>query len=52
MDKAKRYVISHFEQIIVLSVMLMVLFMHYFVLQKTAFLNFYYLPVTGIFNLL
>ena len=45
MDKAKRYVISHFEQIIVLSVMLMVLFMHYFVLQKTAFLNVYYLPV-------
>jgi len=45
MDKIKRYVIKHFEEMVVLTILVMVLFMHYFVVQKTAFLHFYYLPV-------
>ncbi len=45
MDKVKTYVFDHFEQTLVLTVLLSILFVHYFVYQKMAFLNFYYLPV-------
>ena len=40
MDKVKGYVLSYFEERVVLTVLVMVLFMHCFVMQKTAFLNF------------
>jgi putative nucleotidyltransferase with HDIG domain len=45
MNRIKLYIFNHFEQILILAVLLSVLFVHYFVLQKLAFLNFYYLPV-------
>ena len=45
MDKLKTYIFNHFEQIIVLAILVSILFIHYFVYQKMAFLNFYYLPV-------
>jgi len=45
MDKLKTYIFNHFEQIIVLAILVSILFIHYFVHHKMAFLNFYYLPV-------
>jgi len=45
MDKFKAYVFNHFEQVLVLTSLVSILFVHYFVYQKMAFLNFYYLPV-------
>jgi len=45
MDKVKSYMFHHFEQILVLCTLLSVLFVHYVVYQKMAFLNFYYIPV-------
>lgn len=45
MDKFKNYLFNHFEQILVLAILISILFIHYFVYQKMAFLHFYYLPV-------
>jgi len=45
MDRLKTYLGNHFEQILVLSVLLGILFIHFFTFQKMAFLNLYYLPV-------
>jgi len=45
MDKFKAYIFDNFEQIVVFSILVSMLFIHYFVNQKMAFLNFYYLPV-------
>lgn len=45
MDKLKTYIFNHFEQVLVLSTLLSLLFAHYLVYQKMAFLNFYYIPV-------
>jgi len=45
MDRFKAYLFSHFEQFLVFSILISVLFVHYFVYQKMAFFHFYYLPV-------
>lgn len=45
MDKLKIYISENLEQIIVFAILVSMLFIHYFVQQKMAFLNFYYLPV-------
>ncbi|MDY7033786.1 MAG: HD domain-containing protein [Thermodesulfobacteriota bacterium] len=45
MKTFKHYVVTYFEQVLVLVVLVAILFAHYFVFQKMAFLNFYYLPV-------
>lgn len=45
MNRLKAYLFNNFEQIIVFAILISILFIHYFVLQKMAFLNFYYLPV-------
>ena len=45
MDRFKAYLFAHFEQFLVFAILISVLFVHYFVYQKMAFLNFYYLPV-------
>ena len=45
MYKLKVYISDHFEQVLVLSVLIIILFTHYFIQQKLAFLNVYYLPV-------
>ncbi len=45
MNRFKAYLFAHFEAILVLAILIAVLFVHYFVYQKMAFLNFYYLPV-------
>jgi putative nucleotidyltransferase with HDIG domain len=45
MDKLKIYISENFEQVIVFASLVSMLFIHYFVQQKMAFLNFYYLPV-------
>jgi len=45
MDKCKEYLFNHFEKFLVLAILISILFVHYFVYQKMAFLNFYYLPV-------
>ncbi len=44
MEKLKNYVAHNFEQILVFVVLISVLLIHYFIDQKLAFLNFYYLP--------
>jgi putative nucleotidyltransferase with HDIG domain len=45
MEKLKGYLLDNFEQIVVCAILVSALFLHYFVQQKMAFLNFYYLPV-------
>jgi len=45
MQKMKDFVFKHFEGILVLSLSLVVVFINFFIVQKLAFLNFYYLPV-------
>ena len=45
MEKLKGYLLDNFEQIVVFAILVSVLFLHYFVQQKMAFLNFYYLPI-------
>jgi putative nucleotidyltransferase with HDIG domain len=45
MEKVKAYVIRHFEEIIVLVVLLSIICISYLVAEKMAMLNFYYLPV-------
>jgi len=45
MNKCKAYLFDHFEQFLVLAILTSILFLNYFVYQKMAFLNFYYLPV-------
>lgn len=44
MDRVKEYVLRHFEGIVVLSIFCGVLLMNFFVIQKAAFLHFYFLP--------
>src|SRR5262245_8298869 len=44
MDRAKNFVHSHFEALIIVSIFAGVLLMNFLVVQKAAFLNFYYLP--------
>ena len=45
MEKIKAYIFQNFERFTVLAILVSILFVHYFVYQKMAFLNFYYLPV-------
>ena len=45
MEKVKDFVFKHFEKILVLSLALVVVVANFFIFQKLAFLNFYYLPV-------
>jgi putative nucleotidyltransferase with HDIG domain len=45
MEKLKSFVIKHFEESLVLTIALIIIVVNFFVIQKLAFLNFYYLPV-------
>jgi putative nucleotidyltransferase with HDIG domain len=45
MDAVKRWVLKHFETILILIISLVLLVINYFVDEKLMFLNFYYLPV-------
>jgi putative nucleotidyltransferase with HDIG domain len=45
MEKVKNFVFKHFEETLVLSLALVVVVANFFIFQKLAFLNFYYLPV-------
>ena len=45
MEKLKSFVMKHFEQLLVLTIALVIIVVNFFVIQKLAFLNFYYLPV-------
>jgi putative two-component system response regulator len=45
MEKLKNFVFTHFEEILVLTISLIVVSASFFIFQQLAFLNFYYLPV-------
>jgi len=45
MEKFKSFVMKHFEESLVLAIALIIIVVNFFVIQKLAFLNFYYLPV-------
>jgi putative nucleotidyltransferase with HDIG domain len=45
MERLKSFVVTHFEKLLVLSLAIIVVLVNFFVVQKLAFLNFYYLPV-------
>ncbi|MGD8535178.1 MAG: HD domain-containing protein [Candidatus Aminicenantes bacterium] len=45
MDKVKIYLFKHFEKILVLSILLIIVLIHFFVPYKIGFLNFFYLPI-------
>ncbi|MGB2698310.1 MAG: HD domain-containing phosphohydrolase [Candidatus Zixiibacteriota bacterium] len=45
MEKLKIWMHKHFESVLILGITLAILVTNYFVVQKMAFLNFYYLPV-------
>jgi hypothetical protein len=45
MEKIKSFVMKHFEESLVLAIALIIIVVNFFVIQKLAFLNFYYLPV-------
>ncbi|MCK4384767.1 MAG: hypothetical protein KAW52_00750, partial [candidate division Zixibacteria bacterium] len=45
MEKIKSFVMKHFEELLVLTIALVIIVVNFFVIQKLAFLNFYYLPV-------
>lgn len=45
MDNIKLYVFKHFEKILILSILLLVVFINYLVSYKIGFLNFFYLPI-------
>lgn len=45
MEKFKSFVLKHFEELLVMTIALMIIVVNFFVIQKLAFLNFYYLPV-------
>jgi putative nucleotidyltransferase with HDIG domain len=45
MEKVKAFVFRNFEQMLVLTVSLIVVCASFFIFQQLAFLNFYYLPV-------
>jgi adenylate cyclase len=44
-ERFKAYVLKNFEQLFVLTVLVTVVIVYYFLPNKIAFLNFYYLPV-------
>jgi len=45
MEKAKIYFFKNFEKIIVLSILLIIIIINFFVPYKIGFLNFFYLPI-------
>jgi len=45
MDQIKGYFFKHFEKILVLSILLGIVLINYFVSYKIGFLNFFYLPI-------
>jgi len=45
MEKAKIYFFKNFEKIIVLSILLIIIIINFFVPYKFGFLNFFYLPI-------
>src|SRR5262245_47402724 len=45
LDRARWFVFRHFELVLVLLLVSSMLAIHWFIDQKIAFLNFYYLPV-------
>src|SRR6185436_5424150 len=45
METVKRYLLTNFEQVFVLLVLVSTAVINYFIPQKLAFLNFYFLPV-------
>jgi putative nucleotidyltransferase with HDIG domain len=45
MEPIKKIVTRHFEALLILAVTIVLIIMNYFIDQKIAFLNFYYLPV-------
>jgi len=45
MENLKRYFLKYFEQVFVLLVLVSTAFINYFIPQKLAFLNFYFIPV-------
>jgi putative nucleotidyltransferase with HDIG domain len=45
MEKFKSFVLKHFEELLVMTIALIIIVVNFFVIQKLAFLNFYYLPV-------
>jgi putative nucleotidyltransferase with HDIG domain len=45
MEKVKDFVFQHFEEILILTISLIVVSASFFIFQQLAFLNFYYLPV-------
>jgi len=45
MEKLKGFLVNHFEKLLVIILISAIVVTNYFVLQKLAFLNFYYLPV-------
>ena len=45
MERLKKYFQRNFEQIFILTILITVFFINYFIPQKIAFLNFYFLPV-------
>jgi len=44
-ERLKKYFQLNFEQIFILSILITVFFINYFIPQKIAFLNFYFLPI-------
>jgi putative nucleotidyltransferase with HDIG domain len=45
MEKVKDFLFKHFEEILILTISLIVVSASFFIFQQLAFLNFYYLPV-------
>ena len=45
MEKLKSFVMKHFEESLILAIALVIIVVNFLVVQKLAFLNFYYLPV-------
>ena len=45
MDKVKIYLFKHFEKILVLSILLIIVLINFFVPYKIGFFNFFYLPI-------
>lgn len=45
MEKLKEFLVRHFEKLLLIGLISAIVVTNYFVLQKLAFLNFYYLPV-------
>lgn len=47
MEKIKSFVFKQFEKILVMTILLSIVIINYFVSYKIGFLNFFYLPIIG-----